>query len=118
MNMKNFYLIDFSWDQSYNNELYERLKSKNLQLKTFKGLDPFFEEITKLDYEVIFVLIRGRLYQDYFFKFKELRSTLKCNPRTIVLKETPSPSKLVQLIENYLEYEIKGKIENNSEKKK
>ena len=118
MNMKKFYLLDFSWDQSNNNEVCERLKSKNLQLKTFKDLDPFFEEITKLDYEVIFVLIRGRLYQDYFFKFKELRSTLKCNPRTIILMETPSPSKLIQLIENYLEYDIEEKIEKNSEKKK
>ena len=118
MNMKKFYLLDFSWDQSNNNEVCERLKSKNLQLKPFKGLDPFFEEITKLDYEVIIVLIHGRLYLDYYYKLKELKSILKCKPVSIVFKDISSPSKLVQLIENYLEYEIKEKIENNSEKKK
>ena len=41
-------------------------------------------EIIKLGFEVIFVLIRSRLYQDYYFKLKYLRSTLKCNPVNVI----------------------------------
>lgn len=89
MNMKKLYWVDFSWNDNYNEDAYKRFKSNQyLQLKTFKDINPFFEEIKKLNYEVIFVLIRGRLYQDYYFKLKDLRSTLKCTPVSVIFSNT------------------------------
>ena len=87
MSKRKFFWIDSSYDdKSYNKETYESLKSKSefLDLKLFKELGPAFEEIKKLDYEVIFVLIQGSLYQDYYFKLKELKSTLNCLPVSII----------------------------------
>ena len=84
---RKFFWIDSSYDdKSKNKETYESLKSKSefLDLKLFKELGPAFEEIKKLDNEVIFVLIQGSLYQDYYFKLKELKSTLNCLPVSII----------------------------------
>ena len=89
MEAKKLYWVDFSWDDSYNRDAYQRFKSnKHLKLLTFKEINPFFEEIKKLGYEVIFVLIRGRLYQDYYFKLKELKSTLTCTPVGIIFSNS------------------------------
>ena len=89
MEPKKLYWVDFSWDDSYNRDAYQRFKSnKHLKLLTFKEINPFFEEIKKLGYEVIFVLIRGRLYQDYYFKLKELKSTLTCTPVGIIFSNS------------------------------
>ena len=89
MEAKKLYWVDFSWDDSYNRDTYKRFMSnEHLKLLTFKELNPFFEEIKKLGYEIIFVLIRGRLYQDYYFKLKELKSTLKCIPVSIIFSNS------------------------------
>ena len=87
MNTIKFFWIDRSYDnKEYNKETYKSLKSKSefLDLKPFKELGPAIEEIKKLDFELIFVLIQAGLYQEYYFKLKELKSNLNCIPVSII----------------------------------
>ena len=111
MSKRKFFWIDNSYDdKSYNKETYESLKSKSefLDLKLFKELGPAFEEIKKLDYEVIFVLIQGSLYQDYYFKLKELKSTLNCLPVSIIFTKGLKKVFMKQDLDKY--GTIKGSI--------
>ena len=63
--MKFFWIDDTYDDKGYNKATYESLsKSEFLDLKPFKKLGPAIEEIKKLDFEIIFVLIKASLYQE------------------------------------------------------
>ena len=152
MNRIKFFWIDRSYDnKEYNKETYKSLKSKSefLDLKPFKELGPAIEEIKKLDFELIFVLIQAGLYQEYYFKLKELKPNLNCIPVSIIFtkpelrkvlekkeldkkgtfkKETLdsvgdeyynkggvacSTRDIFQFIENFLDYELEKKSEEN-----
>ena len=89
--MKFFWIDDTYDDKGYNKATYESLsKSEFLDLKPFKKLGPAIEEIKKLDFEIIFVLIKASLYQEYYFKLKELKSNLNCIPVSIIFASTKS----------------------------
>ena len=62
---------------------------KHLDLKPFKELDSAFEEIKTLGPETIFIFIHRSLYQDYYFKLKDLKSTLQCKPITFIFSDLP-----------------------------
>ena len=74
----------------YNKDTYEKLNSlKNLHLKLFKSLNEAFDEIKNLGTETIFVFIDKSLYQDYYFKLKELKSLLRCKPISFIFSDLP-----------------------------
>ena len=76
--------------ENYNKDTYEKLNSiEYLDLKPFKELDSAFEEIKNLGPETIFIFIHRSLYQDYYFKIKDLKSTLQCKPITFIFSDLP-----------------------------
>ena len=85
MSRKKPFFIDMEYDSEYNRDVYEKFKSiKYFDSKTFKELKPSIEEIKSLGMEIIFVLIRGKLYEDYYFEIKKLRPTLDCIPISFI----------------------------------
>ena len=86
MSSTKVFWIDSNYDDDFNKETYDLLSSKSqyFELKPFKNFDEAFDQMQKLDLEVILVIIRGRLYQEYYERLKELRSKLKCIPINII----------------------------------
>ena len=83
--VKKFFFIDEQWDSEYNSDSVKKLKSiKYFDLKLFKEIKPAIENIKSLEHEIIFVLIRGKMYQDYYFELKKLKPTLKCRPISFI----------------------------------
>lgn len=79
--------IDSNWDRADNKKLYDILKSKTeyFVLKPFKDLDEGFKTILEIKQpEIIIVIIRGRLYQDYYEKLKNSREKIICRPINII----------------------------------
>ena len=64
MNPIKFFWIDKDYDDQFNYDTNKILKSisEYITLKTFRELDSAFEEMKKLSFEVIFVMVRGRTY--------------------------------------------------------
>lgn len=62
MNPIKFFWIDKDYDHQFNYDTNKILKSisEYITLKTFRELDSAFEEMKKLSFEVIFVMVRGR----------------------------------------------------------
>ena len=54
-----------------------------------KSLNNAFDKIKSLGPEKIFVFIDRRLYQDYYFKLKELKSLLQCEPVSFIFSDLP-----------------------------
>ena len=90
MNPIKFFWIDKDYDDQFNYDTNKILKSisEYITLKTFRELDSAFEEMKKLSFEVIFVMVRGRTYQNYYEKLKEIKSTLNCIPKSIIYTST------------------------------
>ena len=90
MNPIKFFWIDKDYDGQFNYDTNKILKSisEYITLKTFRELDSAFEEMKKLSFEVIFVMVRGRTYQNYYEKLKEIKSTLNCIPKSIIYTST------------------------------
>ena len=71
-----------------NHEDIEKILStnhqKNLQFFPFKNLKNAFDELSKINFEIIFVVLRGNLYQDYFSILNNVKSRLTCLPISII----------------------------------
>ena len=49
---------------------------RNLEFFPFQNLKSAFDEIAKINFEIIFVVLKGNLYQDYFSILNKVKSRL------------------------------------------
>ena len=54
------------------------------EIYNFLNLKNAFDEISKINFEIIFVVLRGNLYQDYFSILNIIKSRLTCFPINII----------------------------------
>ena len=89
--IKNIFWIDY---YSGNYQDIEKIISTNNQKKLnlfpFKNLKSAIEEISKVQFEIIFVVIKGDLYQDYFSILNDIKSRLTCFPINIIYSSNNS----------------------------
>ena len=78
----------FWLDSMDNHEDIEKILStnhlKSLEFFPFKNLKNLFNELSKINFEIIFVVLRGNLYQDYFSILNNVKSRLTCLPISII----------------------------------
>ena len=94
--MKNnhkLFWIDGKYKDDKNKEtrdmIENELKKKyNFNYTPFLDLDKAIEEIKKIKFETIFVLVSGRYYQDYYEKMKNSRRELNCNVVCLIYTST------------------------------
>lgn len=86
MNVTKVYFVDHEYDSELNRETINLLSSKPeyILLIPLRELDEAFNQILKLGMELIFVIVRGRMYQDYYEKLKKYKYQLKCSPISII----------------------------------
>lgn len=82
------YWIDKKYKEPINDKTRELLgelqKKYNFQYTPFTDLDKGIEEIKKIKFETVFVIVSGRYYQDYYLALKKLRPELTCNPVCLI----------------------------------
>ena len=75
-------------DSTDNHQDIEKILSTNqlkkLELLPFKNVKSAFDEISKIYFEIIFVVLRENLYQEYFFILNHVKSHLICFPISII----------------------------------
>ena len=68
----------FWLDSMDNHEDIEKILStnhlKSLEFFPFKNLKNLFNELSKINFEIIFVVLRGSLYKDYFSILTNVKS--------------------------------------------
>lgn len=70
-------------------ETIEWLQKKyNFKYTPFTVLDKAIDEIKKIKFETVFIMVSGKFYQDYYFALKKLRSELTCNPICLIYTST------------------------------
>jgi len=57
---------------------------RNLEFFPFQNLKSAFDEIAKINFEIIFVVLKRNLYQDYFSILNKVKSRLTCFPISII----------------------------------
>ena len=63
---------------------------KKLEFFSFKNLKNAFDEISKINFEIIFVVLRGSLYQDYYSILNNVKYRLTCLPISIIYNSNNS----------------------------
>ena len=82
-------MIDDTYEAEYNERLVNHLKSSskgNFEFKPFKQMKPAFDEMEKYPFNIILVIIKGSLYQDYYKELNKLKrnKALKYIPITFI----------------------------------
>ena len=82
-------MIDDTYEAEYNERLVNHLKSsskENFEFKPFKQMKPAFDEMEKYLFNIILVIIKGSLYQDYYKELNKLKrnKALKYIPITFI----------------------------------
>ena len=80
-------------------------------LKTYKNIQEFFSEIIQIKFKIIFVVVSGDLYSDYYFELKKIRKELTSVLLAIIF--TSKQFKKILLKEEENKYEIKPEILNS-----
>ena len=84
----------FWLDSMDNHEDIEKILStnhlKSLEFFPFKNLKNLFNELSKINFEIIFVVLRGSLYKDYFSILTNVKSYLNCFPISIIYTSNDS----------------------------
>ena len=115
--------LDIIWiDENVFNEenqfYFKILKEKfpNIKITTFNDLEEGFENILKLEFVTIFVIVSGRLYSQYYNKLKNNLNKIKCVPINIIF----TSSHFKQILENnktdkeqIISYDIQKSINNS-----
>ena len=115
--------LDIIWiDENVFNEenqfYFKILKEKfpNIKITTFNDLEEGFENILKLEFVTIFVIVSGRLYSQYYNKLKNNLNKIKCVPINIIF----TSSNFKQILENnkpdkeqIISYDIQKSINNS-----
>ena len=82
-------MIDDTYEVEYNERLVNHLKSSskgNFEFKPYKQMKPAFDEMEKYPFNIILVIIKGSLYQDYYKELNKLKrnKALKYIPITFI----------------------------------
>ena len=82
-------MIDDTYEAEYNERLVNHLKSSskgNFEFKPYKQMKPAFDEMEKYPFNIILVIIKGSLYQDYYKELNKLKrnKALKYIPITFI----------------------------------
>ena len=82
-------MIDDTYEAEYNERLVNHLKSSSkgiFEFKPFKQMKPAFDEMEKYPFNIILVIIKGSLYQDYYKELNKLKrnKALKYIPITFI----------------------------------
>ena len=84
----------FWLDSMDNHEDIEKILStnhlKSLEFFPFKNLKNLFNELSKINFEIIFVVLRGSLYKDYYSILTNVKSYLNCFPISIIYTSNDS----------------------------
>jgi hypothetical protein len=102
-------------DSMDNHEDIEQILStnhqKNFEFFPFKNLKNAFDELSKINFEIIFVVLRGNLYQDYFSILNNVKSRLTCLPISIIYTSNNfNRFKFQKLLWLYWYYYFQGKV--------
>ena len=105
------------WKQSFQKDPIYRQLLTSLQFICFDNLKDALDLILNyINFKLIFVIISGSLYSDYYYNLKQIKKFIKCLPICviftsnnfkIILKEQK-----VSPIYNYLSKELYDSIEN------
>ena len=87
--------IDAKYKDIINNETRDIIenilvKKYHFIYKPFETLDKAIEELLnkKYKFKTVFVIVSGRIYQDYYLTLKKIRSVLTCIPVTLIYTST------------------------------
>ena len=114
---ESIYQIIYWIDKDINNkenlqhQKYFKSQLGNFMLKTYKNIQEFFSEIIQIKFKIIFVVVSGDLYSDYYFELKKIRKELTSVLLTIIF--TSKQFKKILLKEEENKYEIKPEILNS-----
>jgi len=77
------------WIDSTNNhqdieKIFSTNHQRNLEFFPFQNLKSTFDEIAKINFEIIFIVLKENLYQDYFSILNKVKSRLTCFPISII----------------------------------
>lgn len=110
----------FFIDEKDNPENEESLKQfpkelDSYEFKYFNNLEEPFNLIIKDNFGLLFIIINGNLYQDYYYKLKENNKSIKCLPISIIFAPGDLKEKIFNREEdkNFLDEEVFNSINNS-----
>ena len=82
--IKKIFWIDSMEDHQDIQKILSTNHQGNLQFFSFKDLQSAFNEMAKIKFEIIFVVLRGNLYQNYYSILDDVKAHLSCFPISII----------------------------------
>lgn len=108
--------IDEKIENKENIKFSENLKSKFEELNLIKcdSLEKGFDEILKINFELVYIIVSGRLFEKYIIKLKNNYNILKTIPLTMVYTSDNFKKELMGKVEtNYAPFIIKTIINDS-----
>ena len=108
--------IDEKIENKENIKFSENLKSKFEELNLIKcdSLEKGFDEIFKINFELVYIIVSGRLFEKYIIKLKNNYNILKTIPLTMVYTSDNFKKELMGKVEtNYAPFIIKTIINDS-----
>ena len=102
---------DISNKENQQHQKYFKTKLGNFMLKTYNNIQDFFSKVIQIKFKVIFVVISGSLYSDYYLELKKIRKELTSVLLSIIF--TSKQFKKILLKEEESDFEIKPEILNS-----
>ena len=65
-------------------KMFSSFKGSPLTFCPFRDLQGAFDEMTKINFEIIFIVLEINLYQEYLSKLNDIKSNLTCFPISII----------------------------------
>ena len=110
--------IDEKVNNSENQSYLEKMKKDypNIKITTYDNLEQGFNEILKLEFVSIFVIVSGRLYSKYYHKLEENLVNIKCIPINLIFTSSKFKKILERTepdTEQVISYDIQKSINNS-----
>ena len=88
--IKKIFWIDSMEDNQDIQKILSTNLQENLKFFSFKDLRSAFEEMAKINFEVIFVVVRENNYKNYYSILNDVKAHLSCLPISIIYTPTNS----------------------------
>ena len=110
--------IDEKVNNSENQSYLEKMKKDypNIKITVYDNLEQGFNEILKLEFFSIFVIVSGRLYSKYYHKLEENLVNIKCIPINLIFTSSKFKKILERTepdTEQVISYDIQKSINNS-----
>ena len=106
--INNLIWIDEKIENKENIKFSENLKKKfDLNLIKCDSLEKGFDEILKINFELVYIIVSGRLFENYIIKLKKIYNILKTIPITMIYTSEKFKNELIgKVMINYNPYII------------